>query len=341
MASNLYQYYRSLGQQLPSIEQRREKYGLGEGYMGSAEQNKALLAQLQSGAVPSQSMAQMPTTPTTPQQTATAPQTAAMGAAMPSGWQGQMAEIEKYRTGQMEQAGISDLRASIGGLRKQVGETEKLLESLRPDIESRTQDYLVPEAYRRRMEAVEREPLTQQLAGLTRGLGIEEQALAGRLSEVDYRTQLASQLMREELANQRSLAAKTASGPSRTETRDTQRQEIASFFAYQGTREEAEEAAKAMIGQGYPPDVVYEELERQFAEEPEEPTKATEKDKVKGNIRLLIGQNASIEDINNYIYSTGFDPNDFADILRNYPEKEMLSPLPERTGLMGLRGIKS
>jgi len=321
MATNLYQYYKSLGQQLPSVEQRREQFGLGESYMGSAQQNVALLQRLQGEATPTAA-------PTTPTQTATAPQTAAMGAAMPSGWQGQMAEIEKYRGQQMEQAGVSELRASIGGLRKQVGETEKLLESLRPDIESRTQDYLVPEAYRRRMEAVEREPLTQQLAGLTRGLGIEEQALSGRLGEVDYRTQLASQLMREELSHERSLAAKTAGGPSRTEKRDTERQEIASFFAYQGTRKEAEEAAKAMIGKGYSADIVYDEMERQFAEgeEVEEKTKATEKDKVVGQIINSMNLNETLEEIHMYIRSKGFDPSDFADILEGY------SPVSEKKG---------
>ena len=212
MAQNLYSYYKNLGQQLPSVSERREQYGLGGGYSGTAEQNRALLANLQGGAVPTPQQPGQQPAQQAPTSTATPTTQTAMGGAMPTDWQGQMAQMEQYRTGQMEQAGVSGLRASIGGLRKQVGETETLLESLRPDIEARTKDYLVPEAFRRRMEAVEREPLTQQLAGLTRGLGMEEQALSGRMQDIDYRTQMAGTLMREELAHERSLETKKAGG---------------------------------------------------------------------------------------------------------------------------------
>jgi len=197
--SNLWQYFKQRGETLPSIEERRRRYGLGPEYSGTAQQNIALLQRLGGGGgIPA---TQVP---------ASQAQAPAQQAPADTGWRGQMAEIEKYRGQQMEQAGISGLRTSISGLRKEVGRTEELLESLRPDIEKRTQDFLVPEAYRRRMEAVEREPLATQLAGLTRGLGIQEQALSGRMGEIDYRTQLASQLMREELAHQRSLESKTA-----------------------------------------------------------------------------------------------------------------------------------
>jgi hypothetical protein len=81
MASNLYEYYQSIGQNLPSIQERAkifETSGLGSatGYMGTASQNAALLAKLASGgsvmpqATP-QTVAQ--TTPQTTQQVTTQP----------------------------------------------------------------------------------------------------------------------------------------------------------------------------------------------------------------------------------------------------------------------------
>ena len=51
----LYEYFTSRGQSLPSIPQRRSTYGLGSDYVGTAEQNNALLARLlgnQSGISP-------------------------------------------------------------------------------------------------------------------------------------------------------------------------------------------------------------------------------------------------------------------------------------------------
>jgi len=226
MASNLYQFYKSLGQKLPSIAERREQYGLGGGYSGTAEQNRALLANLQGGAVPTPQQPGQQPAQQAPTSTATPTTQTAMGGAMPTDWQGQMAQMEQYRTGQMEQAGVSGLRASIGGLRKQVGETETLLESLRPDIEARTKDYLVPEAFRRRMEAVEREPLTQQLAGLTRGLGMEEQALSGRMQDIDYRTQMAGQLMREQIARETKAPSKGTAGEIKQGTLNQLRKDV-------------------------------------------------------------------------------------------------------------------
>jgi len=45
----LYDYFKQQGQALPSIEQRRQTYGLGAGYTGTAAQNIALLQRLQGG----------------------------------------------------------------------------------------------------------------------------------------------------------------------------------------------------------------------------------------------------------------------------------------------------
>jgi hypothetical protein len=66
--ATLYDYFQSLGQPLPSVEQRRQDYGLGAGYTGTAAQNIALLQQLQGGGgqVPQQALIGSPTpTPTT------------------------------------------------------------------------------------------------------------------------------------------------------------------------------------------------------------------------------------------------------------------------------------
>lgn len=68
--TNLYDYFKSKGQALPSVAQRQTTYGLGNDYKGTADQNTALLSKLQSG----QSSAQAPTTPVTPIATPTATQ---------------------------------------------------------------------------------------------------------------------------------------------------------------------------------------------------------------------------------------------------------------------------
>lgn len=44
--SNLYEYYQSQGKPLPSVNQRRQTYGLSSDYVGSKEQNVQLLAKL-------------------------------------------------------------------------------------------------------------------------------------------------------------------------------------------------------------------------------------------------------------------------------------------------------
>ena len=62
MASNLYEYFKSQGQSLPSVAQRRQTYGLGSSYRGTAQQNQALLSRLRSGGG-SQSAASAPSTP--------------------------------------------------------------------------------------------------------------------------------------------------------------------------------------------------------------------------------------------------------------------------------------
>lgn len=63
MANTLYDYYKGLGQSLPSVQERAKLYetsGLGTGYQGTAQQNASLLGYLQ----------QTPTIPATTQQTA-------------------------------------------------------------------------------------------------------------------------------------------------------------------------------------------------------------------------------------------------------------------------------
>ena len=46
---SLYDYFQSQGQALPSVEQRRQQYGLGADYTGTAAQNASLLQRLQGG----------------------------------------------------------------------------------------------------------------------------------------------------------------------------------------------------------------------------------------------------------------------------------------------------
>lgn len=63
----LYDYFQSQGQSLPSVEQRRQMYGLGSDYMGTAAQNAALLQRLQGGGG-GQAPAPMAPTPAQPAQ---------------------------------------------------------------------------------------------------------------------------------------------------------------------------------------------------------------------------------------------------------------------------------
>tara|TARA_Y100000310_G_scaffold260707_2_gene269784 strand:- start:1304 stop:2257 length:954 start_codon:yes stop_codon:yes gene_type:complete len=200
VASNIWEYYKNQGQTLPTIEQRRKTFGLGSGYTGTAAQNQALLSRIQG---PGQGMA-AGATPTSPGATTTPP--AAPGASPAASplaqgaldWRSQMGEMEQYRSGLMGELGIPGLTSTVQGLRGQVADTERLLSKLRPDIEARTKDFLVTEAQRRRMEAVERRPLAEQLSDLTRSLGVGEAGLSSAMGQVDWRSNLASSLMGEE-----------------------------------------------------------------------------------------------------------------------------------------------
>ena len=58
---NLWEYYATRGQQLPSVEQRRTQFNLGSEYRGTAQQNTELLGRLQGGQIPSMRTAQVPT----------------------------------------------------------------------------------------------------------------------------------------------------------------------------------------------------------------------------------------------------------------------------------------
>jgi len=57
--TNLWEYFQGQGQTLPTVQQRRETYGLGADYTGTGEQNTALLQKLMSGnALPSSTVPQ-------------------------------------------------------------------------------------------------------------------------------------------------------------------------------------------------------------------------------------------------------------------------------------------
>ena len=141
--------------------------------------------------------------PTPQTQAAAAPRTATASAAPKvMDWRSQMEELGEYQKQLYEELGIPGMRGTVKGLRGQVAETERLLKQLRPDIEARTKDFLTPESYLNRMEAVERAPLVEQLTGLGRTLGVEEESLRGYLGDVDDRMSLASQLMQKSQAAQ-------------------------------------------------------------------------------------------------------------------------------------------
>ena len=66
------------------------------------------------------------------------------------------------------------------------------------------------------------------------------------------------------IVNKQLIGPSSKTGGTTTRQKQAQSSEIASFFTQEGSRTQAEEAAKSMIQKGYSPDIVYTELDRQF-----------------------------------------------------------------------------
>lgn len=121
---------------------------------------------------------------------------------------------------------------------------------------------------------------------------------------------------------------KTGSGTGgyTTQQKQAYASEIAKFFATEGSRGEAVESAASMILQGYPPDIVYDELERQFPSPkeyaPEKTTEYTEEDLIKDVdsysdtlVNQGVGETERQELLKNYIINKGGDPRNFGIVM--------------------------
>lgn len=87
-----------------------------------------------------------------------------------------------------EEKGVLGMRERVGSFEEEMATTQTLLDQLEGDITQRTREFLVAEPARRRLLAVERKPLLEQLGIAERGLA----ATTGRLArtEQDILTEL-------------------------------------------------------------------------------------------------------------------------------------------------------
>jgi hypothetical protein len=83
-----------------------------------------------------------------------------------------------------EEKGVSGLQENVGTYKEEVDKTLGLLGDLRKNIKERTGAFLVPESARARIEASERQPLTEELATLQRGETLAENKLSTAKSDI-------------------------------------------------------------------------------------------------------------------------------------------------------------
>ena len=192
--SNLYEYFKGQGQRLPSIEERRGLYGLGTDYIGTAEQNIALLKRLQTPETPITPITPptpniaptpSPTTSTTPISTPTAPITTPTSESITGNavLDALLTKVQSWETPTdiytrlRAESGLPAKEEAITGIQTQVQKTEDLLTNLEKDINARISGQGIIEPMRRRMLATEGAPLREQYAQLVRGQGMAEAGL--------------------------------------------------------------------------------------------------------------------------------------------------------------------
>ncbi|TAK04208.1 hypothetical protein EPO34_03620 [Patescibacteria group bacterium] len=222
MANTLYDYYKTKGQSLPSVQERAktfESLGLGSsaGYKGTYEQNVSLLSALQKPAVPNPATPTAPPAPApTPSPAPTAPKTTIdiYGQSVPT----QTSLLEQYRkqlgldkltedinTALASQPKKSDIytkelasldpqRTQLKSLDQRIAEMENALDASEEDIRKRTTESggLVTESQTQRLVASEKKPLVDaynKILGernrLASSLG-EEERLARERAGIAY-----------------------------------------------------------------------------------------------------------------------------------------------------------
>jgi len=202
MATNLNEYYKSIGQSLPSVGARApifEQYGLGSAgsYSGTAQQNTSLLQRLQSGAPqsitaqvqPSQQVGGTPYDQIDFTKQASAGQAEADYLSYLRGIENPLDTYNKAVTS----LGIPDVRASVQSLRKQILDSENLLNQVEGSVTGRTQGSLVTEAQRQRLVAQERQPIAEQAQKSYGALGTESANLQDLLGQATNQVSLAQQ----------------------------------------------------------------------------------------------------------------------------------------------------
>jgi hypothetical protein len=210
---NLFQYYQQKGQKLPSWQERQpvyEQFGLGNAgeYIGSTEQNNALLQALNKG------ISQNPINSTGQVQVHVNPvasdvpvnpivsnrnysnipdfsSKADYGSQLTNIFQnqqdmfnaymknigGQQSSLDLYKQ-MAQELGLPQKQEALSGISTQVQKTEDLLNNLENDINARISGKLISEPQRRRSLAVEQSPLREQLTGLLKGQGYAEQGVS-------------------------------------------------------------------------------------------------------------------------------------------------------------------
>lgn len=193
MATTLADYYRSIGQSLPSLQQRagifQQKGGQGP-YRGTAQQNTWLLNALKGAGLPQGSVV----APASPQ-SLVEQRRQALTEAM-RGLEDPQARMARLRN----EAGVSEAEKTLADLMRQLSQQEELLTGLEPGINERTGALGMTEAQRQRLLASERQPLTEAFERIARAKGTQQETLSAR------ERQMQDMLRAAGLADERTLA---------------------------------------------------------------------------------------------------------------------------------------
>lgn len=100
----------------------------------------------------------------------------------------------------LEKLGIGDARTRVTSLREQLLNTESLLRNVAGDVQARTQDALVSENQRRRLTAMEEEPLGQQAGILGRNLEMADANYKDILGEGKAQSEMQYQYQKDQRA---------------------------------------------------------------------------------------------------------------------------------------------
>jgi hypothetical protein len=142
----------------------------------------------------------------------------------------------------LDSLGIGDARTRVTGLRESLLNTENLLRNVEGDVAGRTQESLVTENQKRRLVAMEQQPLAQQADIQGRNLEVALADYKDIMAEGKAKTEMEYEYQRDRRANMMSLL-EVAIGEAKT-AEDKRRWEAEYNRLVQKDREEAERWAK-------------------------------------------------------------------------------------------------